>query len=107
GVLHSERNDGWRAGSIRHDRPHTEPVHLVQMWVVPDESGGDPGYDQRAIDQAELTDDLVVVAGGKDLYPARPATRIRIRSSSLLASRPGPGRSLFLPDGSSVPPYFP
>ncbi|HJC28550.1 MAG TPA: pirin family protein [Candidatus Dietzia intestinipullorum] len=107
GVLHSERNDGWRDGSIRHDRPHTEPVHLVQMWVVPDESGGDPGYDQREIDQAELTDDLVVVAGGKDLYPDRAATRIRNRSSALLASRLGPGRSIVLPDAPYVHLYVP
>src|SRR5699024_7316626 len=78
-----------------------------QLWVVPDESGGDPGYDQREIDQAELTDNLVVVAGGKDLYPDRAATRIRNRSSALLASRLGPGRSIVLPDAPYVHLYVP
>ena len=30
--------------------PHDDPVHFVQMWVVPDESGITPGYEQLEID---------------------------------------------------------
>jgi quercetin 2,3-dioxygenase len=41
-VLHSEKNDSWRLGG----EPHTNPMHLIQMWVVPDESGVTPGYEQ-------------------------------------------------------------
>lgn len=107
GILHSERNDEWRDGSIRRDQTPAEPVHLVQMWVVPDESGGDPGYEQREIDRGELVDDLVVVAGGSDLYRDRAAIRIRNRSSALLASRLGPGRSVLLPDAPYVHLYVP
>ena len=37
GILHSEKNDSWRlAGRARR---HQDPVHFVQMWVVPDEPG--------------------------------------------------------------------
>src|ERR1700757_4183938 len=39
GILHSEKND-----------PRAEPVHFVQMWVVPDEPGISPGYQQLEID---------------------------------------------------------
>ena len=29
---------------------HADPVHFVQMWVVPDADGIEPGYAQREID---------------------------------------------------------
>ena len=32
GILHSEKNDSWRLGGDR----HVDPVHFVQMWVVPE-----------------------------------------------------------------------
>jgi quercetin 2,3-dioxygenase len=93
GILHSEKNDSWR---LRGER-HTDPVHFVQMWVVPDESGVEPGYAQREID-AELADGVLLpVASG------RPATgdsaiRIRNRDATLHAARLEPGRSVTLPD---------
>ena len=37
GVLHSEVNPS-----------PTEPVHLLQIWIVPDRKGHEPGYEQRA-----------------------------------------------------------
>ena len=39
GILHSEKNDSWRLGG----ETHRDPVHFVQMWVVPDESRHHPG----------------------------------------------------------------
>ena len=33
GILHSEKNDSWR---LTGGDTHTEPVHFIQMWVVPD-----------------------------------------------------------------------
>src|SRR5690349_379211 len=42
GILHSEKNDHLP----REDGAHTEPVHFVQMWVVPDEARIAPGYEQ-------------------------------------------------------------
>ncbi|MDX2356459.1 pirin family protein [Dietzia sp. PP-33] len=107
GILHSERNDTWRDGSIRHDEAPGEPVHLVQMWVVPDATGGDPGYEQLEIAPGDLENHLVVVAGGLASYADRAAIRIRDRSSALLASRLSPGRSVRLPDAPYVHLYVP
>lgn len=50
GIVHSERNDS-----------ATEPVHFVQMWVMPDETGLTPGYRQAEV---SLGDGLVTVASG-------------------------------------------
>ncbi|HKH88156.1 MAG TPA: pirin family protein, partial [Acidimicrobiales bacterium] len=47
GIRHSEKNDSWR---IIGGAPHGEEVHFIQMWVVPDESGIVPGYEQLEID---------------------------------------------------------
>src|ERR1700750_465098 len=43
GIVQSEKNDSWR---LTKSESHDEPVHFVQMWVVPDESGITPGYQQ-------------------------------------------------------------
>ena len=52
GILHSEKNDSWRLAQEHAE--HQDPVHFVQMWVVPDESGITPGYEQLEIDDALL-----------------------------------------------------
>ena len=44
--------------------PHTDPVHFVQMWVVPDEGGITPGYEQLEIEPELLSGGLVTVASG-------------------------------------------
>ncbi len=59
GILHSEKNDS-----------PTEPVHFVQMWVVPDESGIAPEYQQQDIDDRQLAGQLVTIASG---IPGRDA----------------------------------
>ena len=79
GIMHSEMNPST-----------TEPVRLVQMWVLPDVRGGEPGYQE-----ADITDELdrgglVKVASGipdtaPDLDPPNaarscgPATSRRAR----------------------------
>src|SRR5882724_6615757 len=60
GILHSEKNDSWRLGG----EAHRDPVHFVQMWVVPDGAGAKPGYEQLEIDEARLASGLVPVASG-------------------------------------------
>lgn len=107
GILHSERNDSWRDGSIAHDAAPEDPVHLVQMWIVPDETGGDPGYEQLELEAAALENELAVVAGGLPRYADRAAIRIRNRSSALLASRLSPGGSVELPDAPYLHLYVP
>lgn len=106
GILHSERNDGWRDGSVRDD-PTPETAHLVQMWIVPDETGGDPGYEQLELEPESLVDDFVVVASGLPSHADLAATRIRNRSSALLASRLRPGSSVELPDALFLHLYVP
>ena len=61
GILHSEKNDSW---TLTGAQAHDEPVHFVQMWVVPDESGITPGYQQLEIDDELLRGGLVTIASG-------------------------------------------
>jgi redox-sensitive bicupin YhaK (pirin superfamily) len=92
GILHSEKNDSWRLGGAE----HTDPVHFVQMWVVPDKARVTPGYEQREIDDELLSGRLVPVASGMRGHDA--AIRIRNRYAALHVARLQPGESVELPD---------
>jgi redox-sensitive bicupin YhaK (pirin superfamily) len=95
GILHSEKNDSWRlAGGPRHE----EPVHFIQMWVVPDEAGITPGYEQLEIDDELLRGGLVTVASGMDKHAGHSAIRIRNRYAALHAARLGVDQSIELPE---------
>ncbi len=61
GIMHSEKNDSW---TLTGNETHSEPVHFVQMWVVPDEAGITPGYQQMEIDDELLRGGLVTIASG-------------------------------------------
>ena len=74
GILHSEKNDSWR---LQGGSEHTEPVHFVQMWVVPDEEGITPGYEQLEIDDELLRGGLVPVASGLPKHDGAAAIRIK------------------------------
>jgi redox-sensitive bicupin YhaK (pirin superfamily) len=93
GIQHSEKNDSWRLGA----QPHTDPVHLIQMWIVPDESGVTPGYEQLEIDHELLSGGLVTVASGMAKHDGATAIRIRNRYAALYAARLVPGRPVHLP----------
>jgi hypothetical protein len=93
GILHSEKNDSWR---LQGDR-HVDPVHFVQMWVVPDEAGVTPGYAQREIDAELLSGALVPVASGRPEH-ADSAIGIANRHATLHAARLAPGQAVTLPD---------
>ncbi|EIV92033.1 pirin-like bicupin family protein [Frankia sp. QA3] len=96
GILHSEKNDAWRlAGG---GEPHDEPVHFVQMWVVPDEQGITPGYEQLEIDSELLGGGLVPVVSGMARHDGASAIRIRNRYAALHVARLGAGQSVQLPD---------
>ncbi|WP_370248818.1 pirin family protein [Nocardioides sp.] len=94
GILHSEKNDSWRLAG----EAHQDPVHFVQMWVVPDENGIDPGYEQLELEHAHLASGLVPVASGMAKHDGEAAIRIRNRYAALYAARLEPGRSVELPD---------
>ncbi|MEZ0259588.1 MAG: pirin family protein [Alphaproteobacteria bacterium] len=57
GILHSEFNPS-----------DTEDVHLLQIWIMPRETGGKAGYQQTSFDPAQLQNNLrlVVSPEGED-----------------------------------------
>ena len=94
GILHSEKNDAWRRGSVDQE----EPVHFIQMWVVPDERSIVPGYEQLEIEPERLSGALVTVASGMERHADEAAIRIKNRFAALHVARLGPGESVTLPD---------
>jgi hypothetical protein len=104
GILHSEKNDSWTlAGGPHHD----EPVHFVQMWVVPDEAGITPGYEQLEIDGELLSGGLVTVASGMDKHEGASAIRIRNRYAALHAARLPVGQTVELPEAPYLHLFVP
>lgn len=57
GISHSEYNAS-----------QTEPVHFLQIWIIPDETGLPPGYEQRAfsLDEQGGKWTLVAATDGRD-----------------------------------------
>ncbi|MGW5054380.1 pirin family protein [Actinokineospora sp. NPDC004072] len=102
GILHSEKNDSWR---LTGGQAHDEPVHFVQMWVLPDAAGARPGYEQREIDADLLAGGLVPVASGDPAHDA--AIRIGQRHATLYAARLRAGESATLPDTPFLHLYVP
>jgi redox-sensitive bicupin YhaK (pirin superfamily) len=103
GILHSERNDTWREDE---DTP-VEPVHFVQMWVLPDEPGLRPGYEQLEIDDELSRGGLVPVASGRPGRRDVTAIRINIRDATMYAARLRPGQSVTLPDAPYLHLFVP
>ncbi|MFF0541420.1 pirin family protein [Nocardia thailandica] len=85
GILHSEKNDSWRIDGRVPE--HDEPVHFVQMWVVPDEPGLSPGYQQLEIDDELASGRLVTVASGLPRYRDRAAIAINSSHAALHVAR--------------------
>ena len=103
GILHSEKNDA---------RPITgessvDPVHFVQMWVLPDSEGATPGYEQLEIDDASMRGKLAPVASGMARHSDDAAIRIGNRDAALYAARLQPGESVTLPDAPYVHLFVP
>lgn len=88
GIRHSEKNDSWRIDSGRSE--HDEPVHFVQMWVLPDEPGIEPGYQQLEIDDQLAAGGLVTVASGLSRYRDRTAIAINSSHSALHVAKLAP-----------------
>ena len=51
GISHSEYNAS-----------QTEPVHFLQIWIIPNETGLKPGYEQRSFDLEKKSGSWVLVA---------------------------------------------
>ena len=88
GIRHSEHNPSRSAD-----------VHFIQMWVLPDTTGIDPGYEQVDISTDLASGALVPVASGR---PDHGAIRINQRDAVLWSARPGPGGRVDIPDDRNV-----
>jgi redox-sensitive bicupin YhaK (pirin superfamily) len=83
GVLHSERNDApGAAGTTR----------FVQMWLRPDEPGGDPSYAQREV---AVRGGLVPLVSG---IPGVDGVPIHTSGAALHVARPAPRETVSLPE---------
>jgi redox-sensitive bicupin YhaK (pirin superfamily) len=84
GILHSEKNDS-----------STQSVHFVQMWVTPDETDIDPGYQQQEIADRLYSGGLVTIASGIAGHDA--AISLHNRSAALHCARLDTGGTVNLP----------
>jgi len=103
GILHSETNDAF---TLHPDRP-PEPAHFVQMWVVPEQTGSPPGYEQRELAEDLMTGALVPVASGMPAHAGAAAIRIGNRHAALHAARLRPGQSVQLPEAPYLHVFVP
>jgi quercetin 2,3-dioxygenase len=104
GILHSEKNDSWRLTGAE---SHSEPVHFVQMWVVPDEAGITPGYQQLEIDDELLRGKLVTIASGMPEHRDAAAISISNRYAALHGARLQAGQSVQLPEAPYLHLFVP
>ena len=54
GIRHSEFNAS-----------ATEPVHFLQIWIMPEKEGLEPSYEQRHFDRSERHNTLKLVISGE------------------------------------------
>lgn len=87
GILHSERNDYAATGE--------RPVHFVQMWVMPDEYGITPGYEQFDLSGELSPGRLVTVASGVPGLDS--AIRIANRGATFSVARLAAGQQVSVP----------
>ena len=99
GIVHSERNDAFRLDTER----AAVPVHFVQSWLRPDESGLPPSYEQRELDLSDLGHAWVPVASGHD---PDAAVALGTRGSTLWVTVLSPGASRLLPTAPLVHVYL-
>jgi hypothetical protein len=68
------------------------------MWVMPDEAGIRPGYEQLEIADDLLRGGLVPVASGMEQHAGAAAIRIHNRYAALHAARLNRGETVLLPE---------
>ncbi len=76
GVLHSEFNDS-----------PTEPLHLMQIWILPEREGLAPGYEQKTFLEEGGLNKLQLVAARNDSDGVRVHQDIRLFLSHLEAGK--------------------
>ncbi len=88
GITHSEMNHS-----------QTEPVHFVQMWVVPDTAGIEPGYEQLDVNAALDAGGLVEVASGRG---TEGAIHLHQAGAAMSVARMADGDVVTVPDAPFV-----
>ena len=79
GIRHSEFNHS-----------QTEPVHFLQIWLLPERKGIEPGYEQRAVPSEERVGRLRLIAA-----PEGRGGAVSIRQDAdVYATLLGPGESV-------------
>jgi redox-sensitive bicupin YhaK (pirin superfamily) len=103
GVIYPGLAQRMSAGSgIRHSEMNhsaTAPVHFVQMWVVPDTEGIDPGYEQLDVTDRLDGGGLVAVASGRG---HEGAIRIFQKGAVMWVARLADGETVTIPDAPYV-----
>ncbi|MFB7719807.1 pirin family protein [Nocardia sp. NPDC056100] len=90
GILHSEKN-----GAGRYEKP---TLHVVQMWLPPDESGLTPGYQEMDIAGELARNSLVTVASGIRRHRNETAITLHNKYAALHVARLEPGSTVTVPD---------
>ncbi|WP_406434718.1 pirin family protein [Streptomyces sp. NBC_01589] len=91
GILHSERNDSW---TLTGQPEHRDPVHFIQMWVLPDTAGVAPSYEQLDINDQLQLGGWTTLASGMAKDSNLRAIGIRQRHAALHVSRMRPNETL-------------
>ncbi|MGW3513510.1 pirin family protein [Streptomyces sp. NPDC000994] len=91
GILHSEKNDSW---TLTGKPAHQDPVHFVQMWVIPDEAGIKPGYEQLDINDELARGGWTTLASGMPRHAHQRAIGIRQKHAALHVARIRPNETL-------------
>jgi redox-sensitive bicupin YhaK (pirin superfamily) len=76
GVLHAEFNPS-----------RENPIHLLQIWILPNKAGGDYGYGQKSFDKELAQKPLVLTVSGTGRLGSIPIQQ----DAELWASRPKAG----------------
>jgi quercetin 2,3-dioxygenase len=90
GAWHSEQN-----GS------ETEPMRFIQIWIMPNERGLEPGVEQKVFTDKDRTDRLLRVISGGDgdavrVHQDAHVFVSRLNEGSSVEHEPGDGRGVYL-----------
>jgi redox-sensitive bicupin YhaK (pirin superfamily) len=91
GISHSEYNAS-----------KTEPVHFLQIWIIPNETGLKPGYEQRSFNLQEKSGSWVLVAapdardGAVKIHQDAALSIASLRQGERLSVALKPGRQAWL-----------
>ncbi|MFI6357999.1 pirin family protein [Streptomyces sp. NPDC050743] len=93
GILHSEKNDSW---TLSGDPVHSDPVHFIQMWVLPDTAGVAPGYEQLDINTQLGQGGWAILASGMPKHSGTRALSIRQKHAALHVARLRPAETVHI-----------